>query len=51
MKIIYAMGQPRYFDFAIVSNRTHIPKEATILVVIDGERTDNQLDEYIFNAM
>jgi hypothetical protein len=51
MKIVYATGQPRHFEFAIVSNRIHIPKEATIPAVIDGERTDNQLDEHVFNAI
>jgi hypothetical protein len=51
MKIVYATGQPRCFEFGTASNRRLVPEDATVFAVIDGERTESRLDEHIFNAM
>jgi hypothetical protein len=46
MTIVYAIGEPRYFDFATASSRQMVPPRAIILAVCDGSKTQELLDDY-----
>lgn len=51
MRLIYATGQPRFFEFATADNRRQLPAGATILALVEGERTTSLLDERTFERM
>jgi hypothetical protein len=51
MQIVYATGQPRYFEFAFASKRKSLPSDATIFAVCLGENLIECLDEELFGAM
>jgi hypothetical protein len=51
MKVIYATGEPRYLDFAITSNRASVPSNAILLAICTDEKTMENLDEDLFNAL
>lgn len=51
MKLVYATGRPRNFEFAVVSGPLHLPAGARVLAVCDGPATDTLLDEQTFGAM
>ena len=51
MKLVYATGRPRTFEFAVASGPLHLPAGARVLAVCDGSLTDTKLDEQTFGAM
>jgi hypothetical protein len=51
MKVIYATGEPRYLDFAVTNNRSAVPAGAILLAICTGEKTMENLDEDLFNAL
>lgn len=51
MTIVYALGQPRFFEFATARSRHLLPAGAVILAICDGERTTDLLDECTFQRM
>jgi hypothetical protein len=51
MTIIYAKGQPRFFEFGTVSNHQQLPSGAIILAVANGAHVAEQLDEDTFARM
>lgn len=51
MTLVYATGEPGFFEFATASNPSLLPLGATILAITDGERTTELLDEHTFNRM
>lgn len=51
MQVIYATGEPRYLDFAITNNRSAVPSNAILLAICTAEKTMENLDEDLFNAL
>jgi hypothetical protein len=51
MQVIYATGAPRYLDFAVTNNRAAVPSDAILLAICTPERTMENLDEDLFNAI
>jgi hypothetical protein len=51
MQIVYATGQPYYFEFAFATKRTALPSGATVFAVCVGESSVECLDEMLFEAM
>ena len=51
MRVIYATGQPRNLDFAVTDNRAAVPAGAVLFAVCTAERTIENLDEDLFNAI
>ncbi|HEX5709373.1 MAG TPA: hypothetical protein VFX96_18875 [Pyrinomonadaceae bacterium] len=51
MRLVYATGRPRSFEFAVASGPLHLPAGARVLAVCDGPAIDSQLDEQTFGAM
>jgi hypothetical protein len=51
MTIIYAKGQPRFFEFGIASNRQQLPPGAVVLAVANGDHVAEHLDDDIFARM
>lgn len=51
MKLVYATGRPRNFEFAVASGPAHLPAGARVLAVCDGRAADSLLDEQTFGAM
>lgn len=51
MQVIYATGEPRYLDFAVTNNRSTVPADAILLAICTPERTMENLDEDLFNAI
>jgi hypothetical protein len=51
MTIIYAKGQPRFFEFGTASNRQQLPPGAVVLAVANGDHIVEHLDDDIFARM
>ena len=51
MQVIYATGEPRYLDFAVTDNRSLVPSGAILLAICTAEKTMENLDEDLFNAL
>lgn len=51
MQIVYATGSPRYLEFYLAKRREAVPQGATIFAICDGERTIENQDEDLFNAI
>lgn len=51
MTVVYATGQPRFFEFATASGRDSLPAGAFVVAVCDGERTTEFIDEATFERM
>lgn len=51
MRVIYATGEPRYLDFAVTNNRSLVPAGAILLAICTTEKTMENLDEDLFNAL
>lgn len=51
MTLIYATGQPRFFEFATTCCHPKLPAEALVLAACEGEHTTSLIDEHTFNRM
>jgi hypothetical protein len=51
MRVIYATGQPRDLDFAVTDSREAVPSGAILFAICTAERTIENLDEDLFNAI
>jgi hypothetical protein len=51
MKLVYATGAPRNFEFAVATRRESIPSGARVLAVCDGDRVEGHLDGLTFDRM
>jgi hypothetical protein len=51
MRLVYATGRPRSFEFSVASGPLKLPAGARVLAVCDGTATDTRLDEQTFGAM
>jgi hypothetical protein len=51
MKLVYATGEPGFFEFATASNQRSLPSGAKVLAIADGERTTKFLGENTFSRM
>ncbi|MDQ3816882.1 MAG: hypothetical protein M3362_04205 [Acidobacteriota bacterium] len=51
MRVIYATGQPRHLDFAVASRREDVPAGAILFAICTAERTMENLDEELFEAI
>lgn len=51
MRLVYATGRPRNFEFDVTSGPLNLPAGARVLAVCDGPATDTRLDEQTFGAM
>ena len=49
--IVYATGEPGYFEFATASKQGTLPTGARVLAVADGERTTELIGENTFQRM
>jgi hypothetical protein len=51
MTIIYATGQPRFFEFGTANNHEQLPPGAIVLAVAERDRIAEHLDEDVFARM
>lgn len=51
MRVIYATGQPRSLSFAVTQSRKAVPPGAILFAICTAERTIENLDEDLFNAI
>ncbi|PYS51809.1 MAG: hypothetical protein DMF68_03145 [Acidobacteria bacterium] len=51
MRVIYATGQPRYLNFAVVDRREDVPAGATLFAICTTSRTMENMDEDLFDAI
>ena len=51
MKLVYATGAPRNFEFAVAARRESLPKGARVLAVCEGGRVEGHLDGLTFDRM
>jgi hypothetical protein len=51
MKIVYATGIPRAFEFAIAPAWGALPPEAIVFAICEGEHCHEPWDEYLFQSM
>lgn len=51
MQIVYATGQPRFFEFAVTAAPESVPADATLFATCSGESVTENLDEDLFDAM
>jgi hypothetical protein len=51
MTLVYATGQPRQLEFATAGSRRQVPAGASVLAVVEAGRTEDLLDETIFEQM
>jgi hypothetical protein len=51
MTLVYATGEPGFFEFATASNQRLLPSGAKVLAIADGERTTELLGENTFQRM
>lgn len=51
MRLVYATGRPRNFEFDVATGPLRLPAGARVLAVCDGAATQTRLDEQTFGAM
>jgi hypothetical protein len=51
MRIIYATGRPRSFEFGTANEHGQLPSGAIVLAVAEGSSLSEHLDEDIFARM
>lgn len=51
MTLVYAIGQPRCFEFATACCQPKLPEGAVVVAACEGEHTTSLLDEHTFNRM
>ena len=51
MTLVYATGQPRFFEFATACCQPTLPDGAVVLATCEGEHTTSLLDEHTFDQM
>jgi hypothetical protein len=51
MTIIYATGQPRFFEFGTTNHHEQLPAGAIVLAVAERDHVAAHLDEDIFARM
>lgn len=51
MTIIYATGQPRFFEFGTAKDHDQLPSGAIVLAVAERDNIAEHLDEDIFARM
>ena len=51
MRVIYAIGEPRYLNFAVADRREAVPAGAILFAICTATRTMENLDEDLFDAI
>jgi hypothetical protein len=51
MTLVYATGQPRHLEFATAASRRQVPAGASVLAVVEAGRTEDLLNDTVFEQM
>ena len=51
MQLVYATGQPGYFNFDIAQTPDRVPKGARVLATCSGKLVAETLDQHTFHSM
>jgi hypothetical protein len=51
LRIVYATGGPRRFEFHLTDNRRSVPKDATVFAISTKEQTIENQDEDLFESI
>ena len=51
MKLVYATGTPRHFEFAVAAGSDSLPAGARVLAVCEGACVEGHLDGLTFDRM
>jgi hypothetical protein len=51
MILVYATGEPGFWEFATASKQSSLPSGAKVLAIADGERTTELVGENTFHRM
>jgi hypothetical protein len=51
LRIVYAIGGPRKFEFQLTDNRRSVPKGATVFAICTKEQTIENQDEDLFESI